>query len=200
MNRISVIATVLLTVLLAVSGVKSAFAQSAAKWVADCAEAVPPKSPVAGMLNGKPFKPEKVYTFTFHGYAGTKGHRAAYNLIRFSMYNGDKQHPDREIVIWLTAHDGELMDHLVFKAHSGKLAVQNETVGFKNGINVPRVQYIDVTDKVAGKPATQRIASGFSAIIRFGTQDKQGLDGSVYVALPDAAHSFAAGSFKFRIK
>jgi hypothetical protein len=140
------------------------------KWTLDVTSAVIPKTPVAGRVNGQDFVCDQP---TLLGGA-------------LLLRQGESWPPEFGIGILLVAQTGEEL--------SGKtvMVTPDQTIG------APRVLVRWRGDQP--QPVTKTITNGYALKVTFGKAANGRIKGKVYIALPDQAKSFAAGTFDAEIR
>jgi hypothetical protein len=139
-------------------------------WTLTLTNAVTPEISVAGALRGHPFAPD----------------RAVLQGGNLSLRHGGGGPPDLGINIMFFARQGEEL--------SGKTA----EVMPDRAPPLPRVtlRWKDAD----GKPVTTNFQSGYALKVSFGQATNGRIAGKLYLALPDEARSFVAGSFDAEIR
>jgi hypothetical protein len=142
-----------------------------AVWTLDVPMAKIPEGRVNGMISGTNFVAETVRLDPVGGAL----------VLRF--FQGAALAPDREMLVYLHLKPGE------------KLAEHTWTISQDmKGTGVPQVaKRWKLDPKYA--PKLQNYASGYAMKLEFGQVTNGSSSGKIFLALPDAEHSVAAGSF-----
>jgi hypothetical protein len=139
-----------------------------AAWSLDPATLAYPDRPAAGRVHGQDFTPDQV--------------KLEGNVLRFRQ--GKEFFPDREIQVFLFTDPEAIAQGLHVEARPDSQA----------GSQVPHVN-LAWMEGGGGVPKTESFSSKYAMKLDLGKADGRKLPGKVYVCLPDADHSFLAGTF-----
>jgi hypothetical protein len=139
-----------------------------APWSLDLAGRGYPDRPAAGQVHGQEFTPDQV--------------KLEGSVLRFRQ--GKEFFADREVQVFLFADPESLAQGLHVEARADAQV----------GSQVPHV-HLAWMEAGGGVPKTEIFDSKYAMKLDLGKADGSKLPGKVYVCLPDAQHSFLAGTF-----
>jgi hypothetical protein len=141
-------------------------------WTLEVEAARIPEAPLAGSVAGAPFVPDVVRVDV----VGTS------RVLRLTQ--GAIMSPDREILVYLQNPPGESL--------AGKSLIISKDM---KGAGVPMLTKRWKTDAQSA-PKLKTFTTGYALRLELGQMDQGQLTGKIFVSLPDAEQTVAAGTFK----